>query len=159
MIAQKLNRMEASMTRYQAYQGNQVNGAGPLGLILLTYDALYKSLGRARIGIINADYEYEGTQTGLALEALIELTTSLDMEAGGEIATHLAKLYAYMTNRLSGNICSGSTDAIDEVIRLTQTLHEGWKGLEEQSKASNQTVARENMAIAQPMIPTYAYGS
>ncbi len=147
------------MTGYHAYRGNQVDGAGPLGLIILTYDVLYKSLGRARMGIMNADYESEGLQTGLALEALMELTTSLNMEDGGEVAADLAKLYAYMIDRLSGAICSGSTDAVDEVMSLVQTLHEGWKELEAQNNASLSTAAGASLAAGQSMAPAYAYGT
>jgi len=125
------------MTRYQAYQGNQVEGAGPLGLVLLTYEALFKSLGRARMGVEMKDLSIEGSQTSRAMEALIELNSSLDMEAGGDIAQSLASLYMYMMNRLTDGLCSGSTAHIDEVIRLVQELREGWMQLSAQQASSH----------------------
>jgi len=117
------------MTRYQAYQGHQVEGAGPLGLVLLTYEALYKSLARARLAIESGDLQAEAEHIGRAMEALIELSTSLNMEAGGQVASGLASLYVYMMNQLTSGLCSGSTDAVDEVIRLVQELREGWMNL------------------------------
>jgi flagellar protein FliS len=114
------------MTGYQAYQGNQIKGAGPLGLVLLTYEALYKSLGRARLAILAGDLSAEADHTGRCMEAIIELSTSLKMEEGGEVANSLARLYAYMVKRLTEGLCSCSTEHVDEVLRLAQELREGW---------------------------------
>ncbi|WP_018293474.1 flagellar export chaperone FliS [Mariprofundus ferrooxydans] len=133
------------MTRYQAYQGNQVEGAGPLGLVLLTYEALFKSLGRTRVAILAADMSAEATHTSRAVEALIELNSSLNMEAGGDIAQSLASLYIYMMNRLSDGLCSASTEHVDEVIRLVQELREGWMQLSAQQKSGQQ---RSHLKVA-----------
>jgi len=117
------------MTRYQAYQGNQVSGAGPLGLVLLTYEALYKSLARTRLAIQAGDMVAEADHTGRAMEAIIELSTSLNMKEGGEVAINLSSLYFYMMNRLTEGLCSCSTNHIDEVMKLVQELREGWIAL------------------------------
>jgi len=124
------------MTRYQAYQGNQVEGAGPLGLVLLTYEALFKSLGRARVAILAGNMVAEAEHTGRAMEALIELSSSLNMEAGSDIAQSLASLYSYMMNCLSGGLCSSSTASVDEVMKLVQELREGWLQLSNQQQKS-----------------------
>ena len=117
------------MTGYQTYQQHRVQGATPLGLVLLTYEALYKSLARARTAVLAGDLAAEAEQTGLAMEALIELSSSLDMEQGEDIARSLASLYLYMMNRLTEGLCSCSTEAIDDVSKLVQELREGWIGL------------------------------
>ena len=123
------------MAGYKAYQGNQVEGSGPLGLVLLTYEALYKSLGHAMRAIEVGDLAAEVDHTGRAMEAIIELSTSLDSEKGGNIATSLASLYAYMVRRLNEGMCSCSIEAVDEVATLVQTLREGWQGVQEQQPA------------------------
>lgn len=123
------------MTGYQTYQGNQVEGAGPLGLVLLTYEALYKSLGRTRLAILAGDLSAEADHTGRCMEVIIELSTSLNMDEGGEVAKHLASLYIYMMNRLTEGLCSLSTEHVDEVMRLTQELREGWMQLSAQQKS------------------------
>jgi flagellar protein FliS len=134
------------MTRYQAYQGNQVEGAGPLGLVLLSYEALFKSLGRARMAILAGDMVAEAEHTGRAMEALIELSSSLNMEAGGDIAKSLASLYSYMMNCLSGGLCSCSTEPVDEVMKLVQELREGWMQLSMQQK--QQSASPQLRAVA-----------
>ena len=120
------------MSGYQTYQGNQIDGAGPLGLVLLTYESLFKSLGQARLAIQASDMMAEAKHTSRAMEALIELSTSLNMEEGGQVAQGLASLYVYMMNRLTEGLCSGSTEHVDEVIQLVQKLREGWSELSAQ---------------------------
>ncbi len=122
------------MTGYQVYQGNQIEGAGPLGLVLLSYEALYKALGRTRLAVQASDMVAEAEQTNRAMEALIELATNLNMEEGGQLAESLASLYVYMMNRLTEGLCSTSTQHIDEVMKLTQELREGWMLLSAQQK-------------------------
>jgi len=117
------------MVGYQIYQGNQIEGAGPLGLILLSHEALLKALGRTRLAIQAADLSAEADHTGRAMEALIELSTSLNMEEGGDVAQSFASLYVYMMNRLTSGLCSCSTEHVDEVIQLVQELREGWMNL------------------------------
>lgn len=138
------------MTGYKAYRGNQVDGAGPLGLILLTYDALNRSLGRAKLSVQAGDMHAEADSTSRALEALIELATSLNLEEGGEVAVNLSKLYFYMMERLSQGMCSQSIDHLDEVMTLTQTLQDGWKQLEQgsaQSQMSSRPIAQPQAAM------------
>jgi len=117
------------MGGYKAYQGNHVNTASPLGLVILSYDALYKALGHAQHAIEGGDLAAEADHTGRALESLIELSSSLNIELGGDVAYDLASLYAYMMRRLSEGMCSCSTDAVVEVMQLVLTLREGWEGL------------------------------
>ncbi|RLL54353.1 flagellar export chaperone FliS [Mariprofundus sp. EBB-1] len=143
------------MTGYKAYQGNQVDGATPLGLVLLTYDALYKSLGRARLGVESKDMMLESEQTARALEALIELSTSLNMEEGGEVAVNLARLYIYMNERLVSDMCSGSVVAIDETMALTQTLRDAWKGLDDRQR---KPAMRSQASMGGMQTATAAYG-
>jgi len=130
------------MTGYRAYQGHQVDGAGPLGLVLLTYEALYKSLGQTRMAIQAGDMMAEANHTGRAMEALIELSSSLNMDAGGQVAQSLSSLYVYMMNRLTEGLCSGSTERVEEVIKLVQELREGWMQLSAQQKKGHLSAVR-----------------
>jgi flagellar protein FliS len=125
---------EAVMTGYKAYQGNQVEGSGPLGLVLLTYEAIYKSLAHAHRAIEAGDLAAEADHAGRALEGIVELVSSLNMEEGGEVAKNLASLYTYMIRRLSEGMCTSSTAHIQEVMQLVQTLREGWQKLARDQK-------------------------
>lgn len=143
------------MTGYQAYRGNQIEGAGPLGLVILTYDALNKYLGYAKQGIESKELAEEATHTARALEALLELSTSLDMEQGGEVAVNLARLYSYMSGRLTDEMCSESAEAVDEVMILAATLREGWKTLQ----IEQQQIEQQQSARSAASRPVAAYGA
>jgi len=147
------------MTGYKAYQGNQIDGAGPLGLVLLTYEALYKALGRARLAIESGDIAFEAEQTGRALEAIVELSSSLNIEEGGDIARNLADLYIYMTTRLADQMCQNSTDGIDEVMHLVATLREGWKALEKQQMNKNHSRVSQPRSHSQVQTASLAYAA
>lgn len=134
------------MTRYQAYQGHQVQGAGPLGLVLLTYEALYKALAGAARSIEARDLAAEADFTSRAMEALIELSSSLDYDNGGKIARDLGGLYIYMMNRLTNNLCSGSSEPVREVMDLVQTLREGWQQLDKRQQAGEPASGAEKQA-------------
>jgi len=125
------------MVGHQKYQSNQVQGAGPLGLVLLTYEVLFKSLGQARAAILANDMPAETHHVSRALEAIIELSSALNYEEGGEVAVNLSKLYNYLTIRLGEGMCTSSTQSVDEVIVLTQSLREAWIELNQQHKQAS----------------------
>jgi flagellar protein FliS len=126
------------MTGYQQYRGVQVEGASSLELILLTYDVLIKSLRLAKMAGEEKNMAAEADQLARALEALIELATSLDIEKGGTIATGLANLYAYMSRRLLEGSTTDTEAAIDEVLSLANSLREGWQGISDQNSGAGQ---------------------
>ena len=124
------------MVGYQKYQINQVEGSGPLGLVLLTYESLYKSLIGAYRAVEASDYAEEAHHTSRALEAIIELSSSLNFEKGKDISINLANLYKYMMDQLAGNMCSGDTRHLQEVMDLVQTLREAWQAIDSDQKKS-----------------------
>lgn len=130
------------MNGYRTYQGNQVESSGSLGLVLLTYEALYKALGQARLAVLAGDLSAEARHTGRAMETLIELTSALDHAQGGELAANLSGLYVYMMNRMTEGLCTCSTAHIDEVMQLVEQLREGWQQLSASEHAGRQESVR-----------------
>ena len=130
------------MKGYGAYQGIRVEGASPLGLVLLSHEALFKQLGLARRAIEAGDMEAEATHTARAMEAIVELASSLNLQEGGAIATGLATLYAYMMKRLGESMCSGSTEAIENVMDCVRILREGWQELSSRETGTSQPKQR-----------------
>jgi flagellar protein FliS len=51
------------------------------------------------------------------------------MNAGGEIATNLRKLYCFMNNRLSEANIKCDPKMISEVIELMEELNQSWKAI------------------------------
>ncbi len=140
------------MTGYKHYRGRQVEGASPLGLLLLTYEVLVQSLTRARLAAESGNIEIQTEQTTRAMEALLELISSLDHEKGGEIADHLSSLYVYMYRRMMEGQDEHIVASLDEVMRLAQTLREGWQDLARQQENTqgqdNRIQAVASLAVA-----------
>ena len=120
------------MSAYQTYREQQIEGASPIGLVLLTYEALLKSLQRAKYAAETGNIEHEANHISRAMEALIELSTSLDFEQGGEMARRLGSLYAFMRQHLLEGMTKDSVKSISEVFSIAQTLSEGWHELAQQ---------------------------
>ena len=53
----------------------------------------------------------------------------LDMDAGGEIAGNLRKLYVFMINRLSQANVQSDPQLIRDVIKLMEDLNSSWKAI------------------------------
>jgi flagellar biosynthetic protein FliS len=64
-----------------------------------------------------------------ACEIVIELASSLDRTAGGEIALRLAQLYEYMLGRLMEANLQQTDAPLAEVLGLLATLAEAWDGV------------------------------
>jgi flagellar protein FliS len=136
------------MTGYQSYRGLQVDGAGPLELVQLTYDALLKALVKAKAAEEIKDAAAEAEHLSRAIEVLMELSSSLDMEAGGKIASSLASLYSYMIRRILEGQAADSAAAIGEVMSLAQTLREAWQEIAANPPRQDNRVQQQQRAMA-----------
>jgi flagellar protein FliS len=61
-----------------------------------------------------------------AVDIIRELDSSLDLEAGGQLASTLRNLYAYFERRLGESNLKKSRQGIDEVIPMLQQLRDAW---------------------------------
>jgi flagellar protein FliS len=72
------------------------------------------------------------TALNKAVRLIIQLSESLDMEQGREIAQNLRSLYDYMLNRLTVANASNDAKIVAEIINLVQTIKSGWDKVVEQ---------------------------
>ena len=84
-----------------AYQDNAITTQSRGRLIVLLYEGAIKFLKLAIKEIEVKNYQGKGKYINKAQDIIHELNAVLDMEAGGEIATNLRKLYIYMNEHLS----------------------------------------------------------
>jgi len=120
----------------RTYKGNQITSSTPVGLIILTYDAILKHANLARLAVENKDIAAMCEHTHRATEGIIELASNLDHEKGGEIATNLSKLYAYFIRRLSDGMNLSDKEAYSEVISLVSSLKASWVEVSHKRDAS-----------------------
>jgi flagellar protein FliS len=112
-----------------AYQDSTVTTQGKGRLIVLLYDGAIKFMKLAIKELQANNLEAKGKYINKAKDIINELNAVLDMDAGGEIATNLRKLYLYMNNRLSEANIKRDPQMIQEVIGLMEQLNNSWKAI------------------------------
>jgi flagellar protein FliS len=117
------------MNGIAAYQDNTVTTQSKGRLIILLYDGAIKFMKLAIKELEAGNYQAKGQYINKALDIINELNAVLDMNAGGEIATNLRKLYCFMNSRLSEANIKRDPKMIREVIELMEELNHSWKAI------------------------------
>ncbi|MCZ7580056.1 MAG: flagellar export chaperone FliS [Fimbriimonadaceae bacterium] len=119
-----------SQSRYlHEYQKNAVNGASPLQLILMLYDGALRFMEAGKRAMEAGDLEAQNKNLQRAQRIVLELTSCLDMEQGGEIATHLFSLYSYVLNQLVEANVNDDPGGIDRSMQVLSDLRSSWDSL------------------------------
>jgi flagellar protein FliS len=112
-----------------AYQDNAVTTQSKGRLIVLLYDGAIKFMKLAIKELEAKNFEAKGKYINKAQDIINELNAVLDMNAGGDIANTLRKLYCFMSNRLSEANIKRDPKMIREVIELMEELNQSWKAI------------------------------
>jgi flagellar secretion chaperone FliS len=112
-----------------AYLAADVLSASPIRLIEILYDLTISTLENARDCCRAGDILGRGRYVNKAFEALVELTSSLDLEAGGSLAKNYSRLYDYCQRRLLQAHAEQSEQMIEEVQSLLGELREAWQSV------------------------------
>lgn len=115
----------------QAYRSNAVLTASPGQLVLMLYDGVLKSLVIARDAFDRPAQDPRRIETInhqllKAQTILAELQGGLNLEAGGEFALTLHRLYDYHNRRLFEANLRKEIEPIVEVERLVRQLRDAW---------------------------------
>jgi len=115
----------------RAYQTQSILTASPGQLVLLMYDGALRFMAQARAGFALPEdnpRRIETIHTALlrAQAILSELRANLDMEAGGDIAANLDRLYDYHLRRLFECNLRKDEAPLIEVENLVRTLRDAW---------------------------------
>ena len=117
------------MNGLETYQEVAISTQNKGRLIVLLYDGAIKFLKLALRGLDQGDMETKGIYINKAMDIINELNNVLDMEAGGEIAINLRRLYIFMSSHLNTANIKKDPQKIDEVIKLLEELNQGWKAI------------------------------
>jgi flagellar secretion chaperone FliS len=109
-----------------AYRQTSVQSSSPLELVVLLYDGALRHVVAASEAIQRNDMVARRDAVSKALAIITELQSTLNLEAGGEIATQLDALYTYITGRLVDSTARKDTAALPEVEKLLRSLREAW---------------------------------
>ncbi|MFQ5773250.1 MAG: flagellar export chaperone FliS [Kiloniellaceae bacterium] len=131
----------------QTYGTQQVMTSDPVTLVALLYDKAVLSLKAAVKAIRDNQIENRWRANNRAVEIIKHLLMTLDMEKGGEIASNLEAIYAYILRRLVDVDVNNDSRAAEEAIALLEPLRASWTELAR---------ATGNVAVDDPKLRTLA---
>ena len=112
---------------YQRYQTTAAQTADGSQLILMSYEAILRWLGRADTAIDENKIQDAHNALISAQEIVRDLSWNLDFAQGGEIAENLRRLYEYMTAELVWCNVHKDKQRIDGVRQLVMPLLDAWR--------------------------------
>jgi flagellar protein FliS len=121
---------EKRMNPMVEYKKTEISTADRIRIINLLYEGAINFIRIARERLQEGDIPAKGLFIGKATSVVGELANALDMEAGGEVAQNLARLYNFVLDRLLRANARNETPPLDEAERVLQVLSAGWKELE-----------------------------
>lgn len=111
----------------QTYKTNAVVTQSPGKIVVMLYEGAIRFLQQAIDALEKKDYIEKGRLINRATDIILELDAVLNMEAGGEIARNLRRLYRFMVVHLMQANFKKDPERIRQTIHLLKNLLDGWK--------------------------------
>jgi flagellar protein FliS len=111
---------------YQKYKNTSIQSASREKLLLMMYEGAIKFTKLAIQAAEKKDIADRGMNIGRAYDIIMELNNTLDHKVGGDISKNLEQLYMFMTDRLTQANLTGKAEPLRDVLKLLETLYDGW---------------------------------
>ena len=112
---------------YKKYKQTAVESASREKLLLMLYEGAIKFVKRALIACEKDDVAARCENIGRAYDIVLELMNTLDFKVGGEVAENLEQLYMFITDELTRANITGKDEHLKNVLKILETLYDGWK--------------------------------
>jgi flagellar protein FliS len=137
------NMKKSALDQYKKVKNeSDVAFASPHRLIQMLFNGALEKISVARGSMERGEIAKKGENIGWAISIIEGLRTSLDREAGGEVANSLDSLYTYMEERLVLANVDNNVEMLDEVSKLLKTVKSAWDEIGGQAQE----------AVQQPML-------
>ncbi|MBR4742371.1 MAG: flagellar export chaperone FliS [Desulfovibrio sp.] len=110
----------------QAYFKTNVSTTDQGHLLIMLYDGALKFLAQAREKMLVKDYAAKGVLISKVMDIIAELSSSLNIEKGGSLATNLNNLYFLCTARLLQANLKLDLNALDSVVKIIEGLRSAY---------------------------------
>lgn len=108
-----------------------VSEASPHQLICMLLEGFRDSVAQARGAVQDGRSEDKSRAIARAIRIVNEgLQSSLDLQRGGDLATNLSALYAFVTVRLTQANQRNDAAMLAECARLLEPVHEAWRAID-----------------------------
>ncbi len=135
---------------WNSYRQISAHTASPGQLVLMLYDGALRFLEKSLVGFEMDDpIEFNQTINNNLLRAqsiISELSSTLNLEQGGELAHTLRRLYSYMDDRLMESNLAKTPEGIRDTLRRLTILRDAW-----QEMLQRRTVESAHPSEASPL--------
>jgi flagellar protein FliS len=129
------------MNAASEYRQRAVEGASPVGLVVLLYGGAVTALLRASAAIDANDIEKRVKELNKVLAIIAQLQGTLDFEKGGSVAQTLDKFYHVMRAQVIEASIKNSKAVIEDLIKNMTSLKEAWQQVERETASTGITGA------------------
>ena len=129
------------------YQSSAIQGATPIELVILLYDAVIQDLGRALAAMRSGEIERRTTEVGHALLVLQQLQGTLDFERGGSAARQFEQFYNLVRAKILEAQMRGSAELLREQFRYLSEVRECWIEVQSRSQAQSSPASVTDAAM------------
>lgn len=109
------------------YRQNQINSASPKDLVILLYEGSIKKIRLAELALEDNRLDLVNENLIKAQDIITELSNTLDMDKGGEIAESLDTLYDFLLNELYQANIHKDVEKMEYVRGQMGELLESWQ--------------------------------
>jgi flagellar protein FliS len=108
------------------YMGDTVTTASPQRLLVMLYDRLALDLERAQAAMATGDREEGSAQLQHAQEIVLELLSSLQVDAW-EGGPRLAALYNWLIGEMMRANVKGDANRVGSCLQVVEPLRDAWR--------------------------------
>lgn len=109
-----------------AYKKTSVQTASREQILLMLYQAAIKNCKKAMEAIDQNNIAAKGEFIGKLQDIIIELSNSLDVEVGGDVAKELMALYDYLLYSSTQANIKIDNEPLKGCLSVLNTLYDGW---------------------------------
>ncbi|MCB9072850.1 MAG: flagellar export chaperone FliS [Bdellovibrionaceae bacterium] len=111
---------------YGKYKKAAVESANKEKILLMLYEGAMRFIKQAVEAVDNKDIAKRGESIGRAYDIIMELTSSLNFEVGGDMAKNLEQLYIYCLDELTRANLTGDKKHLENSLKVLNILYDGW---------------------------------
>jgi flagellar protein FliS len=111
---------------HHAYFNDQVTGSNPVRLISILYEEALRNLANARSELRRGDVRGRGASVSKVSAVLIELCTSLNDQAGGDLSLNMREIYSFLHHQLIEANFEQSDEKFVTVEQILHTMADPW---------------------------------
>ena len=124
----KGNAMGAAIA-YSAYRRSELETLTPRDLLVKLFEGLERFVEQGAMAMQNHQYELSTRNCQRLRDIIFELQSTLNFEAGGDIARQLDALYGFLIVEVTEAGLRKDPARLRQLQRVIRPLLEGWRGV------------------------------